>query len=84
MLELRPSCECCDSDLPPSSTDAFICSFECTFCATCAESKFGFKCPNCGGALVRRPSRSAALLMQYPASTKRIFKPEGCEPHRVD
>ena len=28
MLELRPSCECCDSALPPESTEARICSFE--------------------------------------------------------
>lgn len=32
MLELRPNCECCDKDLPPDSPEAFICSFECTFC----------------------------------------------------
>jgi len=32
MLQLRPNCECCDRDLPPESTEAFICSFECTFC----------------------------------------------------
>ena len=30
MLQLRPGCECCDKDLPPESTDARICSFECT------------------------------------------------------
>ena len=32
-LELRPNCECCDRDLPPASTVARICSYECTFCA---------------------------------------------------
>ena len=37
MLELRPNCECCDKDLPPDATDAMICTFECTFCADCAE-----------------------------------------------
>lgn len=78
MLELRPNCECCDADLPPGSTAAFICSFECTFCATCVESRLHGKCPNCGGELVRRPSRSAALLDRYPASTRRVLKPEGC------
>ncbi|MFY9839020.1 MAG: DUF1272 domain-containing protein, partial [Xanthobacteraceae bacterium] len=26
MLELRPSCECCDKDLPPSAADAMICT----------------------------------------------------------
>jgi len=37
MLELRPNCEWCDVDLPPESTAARICSFECTYCAECAE-----------------------------------------------
>ena len=37
MLELRPNCELCDADLPPAATDAMVCSYECTFCAGCAE-----------------------------------------------
>ena len=78
MLELRPGCECCDADLPPTTQDAFICTFECTFCAACARSKLDFKCPNCGGELVRRPSRPDALLAEHPASTRRVFKPAGC------
>jgi hypothetical protein len=79
MLELRPSCECCDVDLPPGSTEAYICSFECTFCRSCAESRLAGKCPNCGGELLRRPSRPASLRERYPASTKRVHKPAGCE-----
>jgi hypothetical protein len=39
MLELRPSCECCDKDLPPAATDAMICTFECTFCRDCVENR---------------------------------------------
>jgi len=78
MLELRPSCECCDVDLPPGSKQAYICTFECTFCSTCAESKLRLECPNCGGELVRRPTRPAAKLANYPASTKRVLKPAGC------
>jgi hypothetical protein len=78
MLELRPNCECCDVDLPPDSTNAFICSFECTFCANCATSRLNGKCPNCGGELVPRPARPAALLGTYPGSLRRIFKPDGC------
>lgn len=57
MLELRPNCECCDRDLPPESTDARICSFECTFCADCADAKLRNVCPNCGGGFVPRPIR---------------------------
>lgn len=78
MLQLRPSCECCDKDLPPGATDARICTFECTFCADCADTRLNGVCPNCGGELVRRPIRPAAALMKFPASTDRIFKPEGC------
>ncbi|MEG1211055.1 MAG: DUF1272 domain-containing protein, partial [Leclercia sp.] len=52
MLELRPNCEWCDCDLPPDSRDARICSFECTFCVTCAETQLNHRCPNCQGELV--------------------------------
>ena len=78
MLQLRPNCECCDRDLPPESTEARICSFECTFCVACAESVLGGKCPNCGGELVVRPRRPASKLLNNPASIERILKPAGC------
>ena len=79
MLELRPNCECCDRDLPPASAQARICTFECTFCADCADRRFAGVCPNCGGELVRRPVRPAALLGRYPASAERVTKPhEAC------
>ncbi|RJT39845.1 DUF1272 domain-containing protein [Rahnella woolbedingensis] len=77
MLELRPNCECCNTDLPPAS-DARICSFECTFCVPCAQTKLAGICPNCGGELVARPRRPANKLANNPASTTRVFKPEGC------
>jgi hypothetical protein len=77
MLQLRPSCECCDRALAPDSADARICSFECTFCAECADSLQG-KCPNCGGELLARPRRPATKLSAYPASTTRVYKPENC------
>lgn len=80
MLELRPNCECCDRDLPPEAPDAVICTFECTFCAACAGDVLGGRCPNCGGNLVPRPIRPAALLAKYPASTRRVLKAEGCAP----
>ncbi|MFN3522053.1 MAG: DUF1272 domain-containing protein [Phenylobacterium sp.] len=74
MLSLRPNCECCDADLPPGSDAARICSFECTFCADCAETRFGGACPNCGGELVRRPVRPAALLGRFPPQSDRVSK----------
>jgi hypothetical protein len=58
-LELRPNCEYCDVDLPPESTQARICSYECTFCADCVEHKLHNVCPNCGGGLTPRPIRPA-------------------------
>lgn len=75
MLELRPSCECCDKDLPPDSGGALICSFECTFCADCVANALHGKCPNCGGELVTRPRRPANKLANNPPSTKRVFNP---------
>ena len=75
MLALRPNCECCDRDLPADSPDARICSFECTFCAACVETRLGGRCPNCGGGFVARPVRPADRLAAYPASTERVLKP---------
>ena len=75
MLALRPNCECCDRDLPPDASEARICSFECTFCAECAETRLGGRCPNCGGAFAPRPIRPAALLAKFPPSTERVLKP---------
>jgi uncharacterized protein len=56
MLEMRETCEKCSAQLPPDSTDARICSFECTFCSACA-GEMNDTCPNCGGVLVTRPTR---------------------------
>ena len=76
-LELRPNCEFCDRDLPPGSTLARICTFECTFCADCVESKLHNVCPNCGGGFAPRPIRPAQewrpglCVAKRPPSTKR-------------
>jgi hypothetical protein len=79
MLALRPNCECCDRDLAPDSAEARICTFECTFCADCVETRLGGRCPNCGGEFVPRPIRPAHLLAKYPPSTERVLKPHpGC------
>ncbi|MCA3219752.1 MAG: DUF1272 domain-containing protein [Burkholderiales bacterium] len=78
MLELRPGCECCDKDLPPDSDEARICSFECTFCAACAQDVLRGRCPNCGGELVARPRRPASKLANNPPSSARVRKLGGC------
>ncbi|RTE67544.1 DUF1272 domain-containing protein [Amphritea opalescens] len=78
MLELRPNCECCDKDLPPDSTEAYICSYECTFCRGCVEQQLSNVCPNCGGGFSPRPIRpvkeyrEGVGLQHHPASTVRV------------
>ena len=77
-LTLRPNCEFCDRDLPPDSLLARICSYECTFCADCVETKLQNVCPNCGGGFTPRPIRPknewrpGVSLSKQPASDKRV------------
>jgi hypothetical protein len=73
MLAMRPDCESCGKDLPADQAGAHICSFECTFCDACNATTHKGTCPNCGGALVARPTRSAELLKKFPASTERKY-----------
>ena len=54
-LELRPVCERCGAALAADG-EAYICSYECTFCSACAAA-MEHVCPNCSGELVRRPRR---------------------------
>lgn len=69
-MGLRAECERCGRPLPNGSPDARICTFECTFCATCADGDLGGVCPNCQGNLVLRPTRPSRLLKQYPPATR--------------
>jgi hypothetical protein len=77
-LQLRPNCEYCDKDLPPNATEARICTFECTFCADCVETKLSNVCPNCGGGFAPRPIRPARewrpglCVAKRPPSDKRM------------
>ena len=57
MLKLKPNCEWCDKSLAADSTEAFICSYECTFCKNCVETVLDNVCPNCGGGFCARPIR---------------------------
>ena len=87
MLELRPTCENCNKKLPPSSREAMICTFECTFCTTCVEEILGNVCPNCGGSFCPRPIRPATnwkggnFLGAYPPSTTVKHKPVDRSAH---
>ena len=89
MLELRPTCEHCNTPLPPASLDARICTFECTFCATCVDNLLNNVCPNCGGGFVTRPIRPAKnwkgenFLGKYPASTTVKHRPVDLDAHTV-
>lgn len=81
MLELRPICEHCATDLPPESPAAMICSFECTFCASCVDDVLHGVCPNCGGNFSPRPIRPTTawrgdnFLGRHPATTDRRHRP---------
>ncbi|MGD0192901.1 MAG: DUF1272 domain-containing protein [Rhizomicrobium sp.] len=55
-LDMRETCERCAAPLPKDSDAARICSYECTFCASCCDQMKG-RCPNCGGELLIRPRR---------------------------
>jgi uncharacterized protein len=87
MLELRPTCEHCGKGLPPESVEAWICSYECTFCTNCVEEVLGNVCPNCAGGFERRPVRPARnwkgdnFLGKDPASTKVKHRPVDVGEH---
>jgi len=88
MLALRPTCENCNRPLPPDSTEAMICSFECTFCRPCAQEVLENVCPNCGGGFVSRPIRprrdwrAGNDLTNHPASTRVKHAPVDLAAHR--
>lgn len=87
MLELRPTCEQCNTVLPPESTEARICSFECTYCARCVEEILENVCPRCGGGFAPRPIRPAKnwragnYLGEHPAVTIATHRPVDPSEH---
>ena len=87
MLELRPNCENCNKQLPPESTEAMICTFECTFCAGCVGNVLHNVCPNCGGGFSARPIRPKRnwrgdnFLGKYPASQNIKHRPVNTANH---
>jgi hypothetical protein len=88
MLELRPICENCACELAPDSTEARICSFECTFCRSCVEGVLANVCPNCGGGFQPRPVRPSrewrpgVSLGHRPAVQERKHRPVDAQAHR--
>jgi hypothetical protein len=60
-LEIKSNCEKCGRSLAPGD-EAYICSYECTFCPSCTK-RMSAVCSNCGGELVRRPRREDKELL---------------------
>lgn len=89
MLELRPTCENCNKELPPDTLDAMICSYECTFCRSCVDQLLENVCPNCGGGFCQRPNRprqnlkDGNCLGNDPASTAVKHRPVNAAAHRA-
>nr|WP_235912362.1 DUF1272 domain-containing protein [Ruania zhangjianzhongii] len=68
---MHDRCELCAGGVERAG-EAWICSYECTYCTACARSHTD--CPNCGGELVRRPKRTtgaAAIAGRLPARARR-------------
>jgi len=84
MLEIRPNCEHCNKPLPNTSTEAMICSFECTYCKDCALEIFENVCPSCSGNFVERPIRPKKMIEKYPASSQPVFKPKDLEVAKIN
>lgn len=87
MLQLRPTCENCNKALPPDSVEARICSYECTFCASCVDTLENV-CPNCGGGFTPRPVRPSRnwkgdnYLGKDPASATVRHRPVDLAAHK--
>ena len=88
MLELRPTCEQCNIELPADSTEAMICTYECTFCRSCVENVLENVCPNCGGGFVPRPVRpknewrEGLSTKHQPSSTRIVHSPIDQDQHK--
>ena len=55
-LEMKSDCQRCSAEVVLDG-EAYICSYECTFCRNCAIEMY-HRCPNCRGELVARPRRT--------------------------
>jgi hypothetical protein len=88
MLEMRPTCENCDKLLPNESSEAMICTHECTFCEECVENELKNVCPNCGGGFEKRPTRptnclTSNCITNYPVSTIIKYRPVNKEKYKL-
>ncbi|MFC4128316.1 DUF1272 domain-containing protein [Nocardia rhizosphaerae] len=77
MLKMKSTCETCARELR-ATDEAFICSYECTYCPPCTTNHQ--VCPNCGGELVQRPRRTtgaAEIARRAPARLRRMVRGTG-------
>ncbi|MEU4596165.1 DUF1272 domain-containing protein [Nocardia sp. NPDC023988] len=77
MLKMKSTCETCAAPLRDDA-EAFICSYECTYCPACTADHG--VCPNCAGELVRRPRRAtgvAEIVRRAPARLRRKIQGTG-------
>ncbi|MFT3682617.1 MAG: DUF1272 domain-containing protein [Ferruginibacter sp.] len=79
MLELRPVCENCGKQLPNESTEAMICTYECTFCIDCVNDVLHNVCPNCSGGFEKRPHRPKRQLTTHPPKMENYLHPVDME-----
>ena len=56
---MKTTCEGCSRELQ-SDGEAYVCSYDCTFCADCTSRQQNV-CPHCGGELLRRPRRGVSV-----------------------
>ncbi|RMA58014.1 DUF1272 domain-containing protein [Ulvibacter antarcticus] len=83
MLELRQNCENCNKTLPPNSTEAMICTYECTFCKDCVDNVLQNVCPNCSGGFEKRPIRPKIELESNPPTDIVVYKPVIMEKFQI-
>lgn len=71
-LKMKAECQKCRRALAPDG-EAYICSYECTFCQACTQASGGL-CPNCEGELIRRPRRTTPILKVAARSSLRWWR----------
>lgn len=83
MLELRPVCENCGKPLPNGSSEAMICSLDCTYCKDCVDNVLYNVCQTCGGGFEKRPTRTKKWLEKYPVTIDPYINPVDPEKHKI-
>ena len=75
MLKMKSACEKCNQSILASES-ARICSYECTYCESCAQA-MSYICPNCSGELVARPRRTKSPLNVIASQIKSKLSKRG-------